>query len=151
MLEKKRPLLYIHPLELCLWNRIFCLFKNKMLNCQQLVPLEQKQGLTKTFEHIYCFLELWTQAWRRWFWGGATRRRIPVTASRLQLHQRSDVIDARYFPVCRAEGFLHQILLLFLDLHHVLLHRILHNELKRRDFKLLLNRKKEGAWKQSLH
>lgn len=50
----------------------------------------------------------------------------------LQLQQNSDVVHARRPPVggSWAERLLHQVLLLLLDLHHVLLHWILHNELQ---------------------
>lgn len=50
----------------------------------------------------------------------------------LQLHQSFDVINARRFPfsVCGTKCLFQQVLLLPLDLHHVLLHRILHNELQ---------------------
>ncbi len=50
----------------------------------------------------------------------------------LQFHQCFDVINPRCFPicVCGAKSFLHQVLLLPLDLHHALLHWIFHNELQ---------------------
>lgn len=56
----------------------------------------------------------------------------------LQLHQRFDVIDARRFPigVCGAKSLLHQVLLLPLDLHHVLLHWTFHNELQQQTHKI---------------
>lgn len=49
----------------------------------------------------------------------------------LQLHQSLDVIDARCFPVRvrGAKSLLHQVLLPPLDLHHLLLYRVFHNEL----------------------
>lgn len=50
----------------------------------------------------------------------------------LQLHQCFDVINPRCFPItgCGAKSLLQQLLLLPLDRHHPLLHRIFHNELQ---------------------
>lgn len=52
----------------------------------------------------------------------------------LQLHKRLDVVNARRLAVVvhGAERHLHQLLLLPLDLHHVLLHRVFHDELQHR-------------------
>lgn len=50
-----------------------------------------------------------------------------------QLQQSLDVVDPGGFPVAArgAEGLLQQVLLLPLDLHHPLLHRVSHNKLRR--------------------
>lgn len=55
-----------------------------------------------------------------------------LVRARSELDQSFDVVDAGGFlvGVCGAERLLHQVLLLLLDLHHVLLHRVLHNELQ---------------------